>query len=156
LPTNPLDPAFLQQAAAAAGAMLQTPGAVPGDPAELCLKALAAKNASGMTAEGQEAKQQMTEGQHVSMGVSMAGGKCYTIVGCSPAGGVKDLDLTLLAPPFYNMAAGQDGTRDANPVIGAGKGAVCPITPFPVQYKLDIFAKSGGGPVAVQVFSRNK
>ena len=68
---------------------------------------------------------------------------------------VREL-LTLLAPPFYNMSAGSDGTKDANPIIGKGNAPFCPLIPMPVQYKLDIFAKSGAGPVAVQVYSKAK
>jgi hypothetical protein len=155
---NPMDPAFLQQAAAAAAAMMQPPpGPVTTDPAELGIKALAAKHAPKMEPDGPEAKQPLTEGQRISMAVTLQGGRCYTFIGFSPPGAVRDLDLTLLGPaPMFNMSAGQDGTKDGSPVIGSGKNALCPVLPFPAQYRLDIFAKSGSGPVVVQMYSRPK
>ena len=52
--------------------------------------------------------------------------------------------------------AGQDGTASNTAVIGKGSNPTCPLTPFPLQYKLDIHAKNGGGQFGVQVFSKNK
>ncbi|MFO0668827.1 MAG: hypothetical protein U0235_04240 [Polyangiaceae bacterium] len=55
------------------------------------------------------------------------------------------------------MMAGQDSTA-SNTAIEVGKtpNPTCPLTPFPLQYKLDIHAKSGAGAFGVQVFSKNK
>ena len=88
--------------------------------------------------------------------VTLAAGKCYSVVGYSPAGAVKDLDLHLLAPPFYNILSGEDTTDDNTPVIGKGPNAMCPVIPVPIPYKVDIFAQKGGGPVAVQLYSKTK
>ena len=33
---------------------------------------------------------------------------------------------------------------------------MCPVVMFPLQYKLDVFAQTGSGPVAVQLYSKNK
>jgi len=33
---------------------------------------------------------------------------------------------------------------------------MCPVSQQPVTYKVDIFADSGGGDVAVQLFSKGK
>jgi hypothetical protein len=33
---------------------------------------------------------------------------------------------------------------------------MCPVINFPMQYKLDVFAKSGSGAVAVQLYSKAK
>jgi hypothetical protein len=131
-------------------------GAIGGDVTDAGLKLHAARVAPGMTAEGDELKQNLTEGQHAVMMMTLQAGKCYAIVGFSPPGAVKDLDLNLLAPPFYMTLAGQDLTHNNTPTIGASPNAMCPVTPFPLQYKLDVLAKSGGGQVAVQLLSKNK
>jgi hypothetical protein len=159
-PTFTTDPNQLAQlfaaAAAAGAALLQQPGVGLGDPAEACVKAQAAKVAPGMQPEGQIAKGNLQQGGHLEFLTNLQGGRCYTIVGCSPAGGVQDLDLNLLAPPFYNVLAGQDGTSDNMPVIGKAPSPMCPIVPLALAYKVDIFAKKGAGAVAVQVYAKNK
>ena len=59
---------------------------------------------------------QLTEGQHLDFTFQMTPGKCYTIIGFGA--GIKNLDLNLLAPPFYNVLAGQDTTDNNTPVVG--------------------------------------
>ncbi len=147
---------IFQQAAAAGQAMLQQPGAVMGDPVELGIKAAALTNAKGEAPEGQMAKATLQEGGHSEFMVPMQPGKCYTIIGFSPLGQVKNLDLNLLAPPFYNVMAGQDSMTGNTAVIGATPNAMCPFIPVPLTYKVDIVAKSGAGAVGVQVYSKNK
>lgn len=151
----PVDPNLAGQIAAA-GAALMTAGGVAGDPVEAGIKAESARSAPGMTPEGQMAKDQLAADGHKEMLITMQAGKCYTIVGFSPAGQIKDLDLRLLAPPLYNLQAGQDGTTSNTAVIGKGSNPTCPLAPFPLQYKLDIHAKVGAGAFGVQVFSKNK
>jgi hypothetical protein len=68
---------------------------------------------------------------------------------------VKNLDLNLLAPPFYNMLSGQDTTDNNTPVVGKGNQPMCPIIPG-LQYKVDIVARAGAGQVGAQVYSKNK
>jgi hypothetical protein len=109
-----------------------------------------------MQPEGQELKQTLSEGQHAVMMLNMQAGKCYTLVGFSSPGGVKNLDLNLLAPPLYMTLAGQDLTHNNTPTIGASPNPMCPVVAIPLQYKLDVFAQSGSGEVAVQLFSKNK
>jgi hypothetical protein len=160
------------QAAQAAQAFLQPPGSsgggtsgggggaaggvgVPTSIADACIKAIALQSAQGMTAEGQEATGNLLEGGHLAFMVPMQGGKCYTLIGCSPPGQIKNVDLNLLAPPFYNVLAGQDTSDDNHPVIGNGK-PMCPIVPVALNYKVDIVARSGAGTVAVQLYSKSK
>ena len=140
---------------------MQAPGSVPGDPVELGLKAASLKHASGEQPQGQIAKGTLQEGAHQEFMVTMQPGTCYTIIGYSPLGQVKDLDLYLLAPPFYNPAipggvAGQDTTHDNTPTVGGSPHPMCPVIPLPLQYKVDIVARSGSGNVGVQVFSKPK
>lgn len=118
---------------------------------------LGAKYAPGMSAQGAPFSTQVAAGQHQSTMISMTGGQCYTIVGVSPPGvGVTSLSLNLLAPPFYTISAGSSTTNTNESVIGAKSSPVCPIVPMAVQYKVDIFAKTGQGPVAVQVYAKAK
>ena len=156
-----MDPATLSQFLAGLGtpvnANLTQPEAVP-DALEAGLRGQQLRLAPGMTAEGPLLKQTLQQGQHTSMQIPMQQGKCYLILGFSQPGGVKDLDLYLLAPPFYNILTAQDATSQNAPVLGADASApprpMCPIWPVPLQYKLEVFAKDGSGGVAVQVFSR--
>jgi hypothetical protein len=138
------------------GTVVPGGGGIPGDLTEAGLKAYSLKSAPGMQAEGDELKQNLTEGQHAVMMVTMQAGKCYTIVGYSAPGAVADVDINMLAPPLYMTLAGQDLTHNNTPTIGAGSNAMCPVIAFPLQYKLDVFARKGSGVVAVQLFSKPK
>jgi hypothetical protein len=52
--------------------------------------------------------------------------------------------------------AGQDLTHNNTPAIGASPSPMCPVIAFPMQYKLDVFARKGSGNVAVQLYSKTK
>jgi hypothetical protein len=132
------------------------PGGLSGDLAETGLKTQATRKAPNMQPEGQLTKQGVTEGQHVSVMIPMQAGKCYTILGYSPTGQVSDVGLTLYGPPLYNVAAGQSSGTTNAPAIGASPNPMCPVVPFPVQYKLDVVARKGAGQIAVQVYSKTK
>jgi hypothetical protein len=159
-PLAPTDPSSLQGIIQGIQGALQgqlvAPGSMPADVTEAGLKLHAVHVAPGMQPEGNELKQSLAEGQHAVMMVTLQAGKCYAIVGFSPPGGVKDIDLNLLAPPFYLTLAGQDLTHDNTPAIGASPSPMCPVIAFPLQYKLDVFARSGSGQVAVQLYSKSK
>lgn len=131
-------------------------GGLPADLTEAGLRATALRVAPGMQPEGDELKQTLTEGQHAVMMVTLQAGKCYAVVGFSPPGAIKDVDLNLLAPPLYLTLAGQDLTHNNTPVIGGAPSPMCPIVAFPLQYKLDVFARKGAGQVAVQLYSKPK
>jgi hypothetical protein len=160
-PLAPTDPNSLQGILAGLqgalqGTLVSPGGAMPADLTEAGLKAQALRLAPGMQPEGNELKQNLPEGQHAVMMVTLQAGKCYSILGFSPLGGVKDLDLNLLAPPLYMTLAGQDLTHNNMPTIGGSPNAMCPVIAFPLQYKLDVFARSGSGQVAVQLYSKTK
>ena len=88
--------------------------------------------------------------------VTMQPGTCYTIIGFSPPGQVKNVDLHLLAPPFYNVLAGQDTTDNNTAYIGSTPNPMCPLIPLPLQYKVDITARTGSGNVGVGVYTKSK
>jgi hypothetical protein len=132
------------------------PGGMPGDIVGLGIKAVALLEAKGMQPEGNQAKGQLAEGGHLEFMVPMQAGKCYTLIGFSPPGQIRNLDLNLLAPPFYNMLAGQDASDDNAPVIGKSGNPMCPIVPVPLNYKVDIVARAGSGQVGVQLYSKTK
>ena len=126
------------------------------DVTDVGLKLHAMRVAPGMQPEGDELKQNLQQGQHAVMMVTLQAGKCYTLVGFSAPGAVADVDLNLLAPPLYMTLAGQDLTHNNTPVIGSHPSEMCPVIAFPLQYKLDVMANKGSGIVAVQLFSKNK
>jgi hypothetical protein len=159
-PLAPTDPnslqAILQGIQSAFPGSVVPGGVASGDLTDAGLKLLAARTAPGMQPEGDELKQNLAEGQHAVIMVTLQAGKCYAIVGFSVPGAVKDLDLNLLAPPLYMTLAGQDLTHNNAPSIGGSPSPMCPVIAFPLQYKLDVFAKSGSGQVAVQLYSKSK
>lgn len=142
---------LLASAAAAATAWLGPPSG-GGDPAEAGLRDAAAKYAPGMSPEGPMAKGTLPEGGHLGFLVNLEPTKCYAIVAYGV--GVADLDVNLLVPPLYNFLAAQDGMPGPAAVIGAAPAPMCPAGPLTLPYKVDLFAKHGGGPVAAQVYSR--
>ncbi len=152
----PIDPNLLQQITAAGAAMMGQGGVAVGDPTDVGLKAAATRFAIGMQPEGQVYKDSLPADGHKGIVVTLQGGKCYTIIAYSPPGQVTNVDLVLLVPPLYTMAAGQDDTADNTAVIGKGRKPLCPFAPFPIQYKLDVHAKTGQGAIAVQVYSKTK
>ena len=159
LTTDPAQIAAMLAAAASALPAVIQPASQPGagDPIEAGIKALAAKQAPGMQPVGGIARGDLTEnGQHVSMMITLEPGKCYAIVGFSPKDGVKDLDLRLLAPPFYTFLAGEDLTDDNVPVIGKAPTPMCPVLPVTIAYKVDISSQKGAGKAGVQLYAKTK
>ncbi len=152
--TDPNALAQLLAAAAAAGSAWLGPAAAIADPAEAGLRAAASQHAPGMSPEGQVAKGNLAEGGHVGFVVNMEPTKCYAVV--AYGAGVTDLDVHLLAPPFYNFVAGQDGMAGPTAVVGAAPKPLCPLIPMAVPYKIDLHAKKGAGQVAAQVYSKAK
>jgi hypothetical protein len=153
------DPAQLQQmfaAAASAQNAALAPGGSAGDPIEGGIKSTATKAAPGFSPEGPIAKGTLQEKGHAEMMVTLEVGKCYSIVGFSPQGGVADLDLHLLSPPLYNILSGEDTTDDNMPVIAKAPSPICPAVAVPIPYKVDIFADRGSGAYGVQLFSKAK
>ena len=146
--------AALLAGAAAAGLASFVPAAAVADAAEMGLRAAAARHAPGMTAEGQVARGNLIEGGHIGFVTNMEPSKCYTIVAFGA--GVSDLDINLLAPPFYNFLTGQDAMSGDTAVIGASPRPICPVVPIAVPYKVDLYARRGGGAVAAQVYSKPK
>jgi hypothetical protein len=155
----PTDPNSLQGILQGLQSAMQgqtVPGGAGVDLTDIGLKAYALRVAPGMQPEGDELKQNLLQGQHAVMMVTLQAGKCYTLVGFSAPGAVSDVDLNLLAPPLYMTLAGQDLSHNNTPVIGAQPGQMCPVIAFPLQYKLDVVANKGSGLVAVQLYSKNK
>lgn len=127
-----------------------------GDPTQDLMTKNAATMAKGMQPEGAVVKQTVKEGETFPFTVTLTAGKCYAIIAVSPKeGGVTDIDMKMLMPPFFTMEVDKDKRTDNVAVIGS-PSPQCPITMFPVPYRVDVTAKKGGGPVAVQLFSKSK
>lgn len=137
---------------ASPSATLKPDGAKGGDALAKGVRDAAKKLSAGMQPEGPLAMGSIKEKQHLHTEVTLQPGKCYSIVGFSAK--VKDLDLYLLLPP--GILSGQDLSDDNKPIIGGPPQPMCPVSPQPVTYKLDIFADNGNGDVAVQLFSKGK
>lgn len=137
-------------ATAAPAATLKPDGAKGGDTLAKGVRDVAKHLPAGMQPDGPLAMGNVKEKQHLQTDITLQPGKCYSIVGYSKK--VKDLDLYLLLPP--GILSGQDLSDDNKPIIGGLPQPMCPVAQTAVTYKLDIFADSGGGDVAVQLFSK--
>lgn len=137
-------------ASSAPAATLKPSGATGGDVLGKGVRDAAKKLPAGMQPEGPLAMGSLKEKGHLQTDITLTPGKCYSIVGFSKK--VKDLDLYLFVPP--GVLSGQDLTDDNKPIIGGAPQPMCPVATTAVTYKLDIFADSGGGDVAVQLFSK--
>ncbi len=126
------------------------------DPAlDAAIQAQAAKDAPGMSIEGQTGHATLAEGGTFTMLTTLQPGRCYTIVAMSAPLQVSQLEVKLLAPPLFNIEAGRSGASDKNPaVLGKGKSATCPMALFPVPYRVDVIARKGAGRIGVAVYSR--
>jgi hypothetical protein len=107
-----------------------------------------------MKPDGAMATGVLKEGEHLEWSLKMPPGKCYAVVGFSPTGEIKDLDLHLLSPPFFSSIAGEDVSDDNAPVVGGGPNPMCPVAAVDLPYKVDIMAQKGAGHAAVQLFSK--
>jgi hypothetical protein len=139
-------------AAAAAAATLKKGGATGTDLLATGVRDVAKSAAPGMQPEGPLAMGSLKEKEHLQADITLQPGKCYAVVGYSQK--IKDLDLHLLLAP--GILSGQDLTDDNKPVIGRAPDPMCPASSTPITYKLDIFADSGAGDIAVQLYSKAK
>jgi len=122
------------------------------DPTEDLMKKNAALYAKGMSAEGSPMTHALTEKDTFNFTVTLTAGKCYSVIAVSPKDAVADLDMKMMMPPFFTMEVDHDKRTDNVAVVGPQ----CPITIFPVPYRVDITAKKGSGQVMVQLFSKTK
>ena len=124
---------------------------------DVAIQAQAAKDAPGMSVEGQVSHTTLAEGGTFNMVVTLQPGRCYTVIAMSAPLQVSTAEVKLLAPPLFNIEAGRSGAGDKNPaVLGKGKGATCPISPIALPYRVDVTARKGAGRVGVAVLSRAK
>lgn len=127
------------------------------DPAlDAAIQAQAAKDAPGMSVEGQIGHATLAEGGAFSMVTTLQPGRCYTIVALSGPMQVAQLEVKLMGLPL-NVEAGRSPATDKNPaVLGRGKNATCPIAPIAIPYRVDVTARKGAGRIGVAVYSRAK
>ena len=117
----------------------------------------------GMKPESGFACMTVPEGGSASVPVMLQPGKCYTFLAQSYPN-VSELDLTLKPnfgnppPPILAMFANQPIAQDSDlgPAATVGKGSQCFKNPFPIPGLaiVEVKARTGAGPVAVQVYSK--
>jgi hypothetical protein len=117
----------------------------------------------GMKPEGAFACETIADGGKVSVPVSLLPGKCYTFL-AHGFPNITDIDLFLkpnLGPTPPPLLAGFAGVvlaqdSDQGPVASIGKGKGCFKNPFPIPGAgvVEAVSKQGGGPLAIQVYSK--
>ncbi|CAN5572973.1 hypothetical protein BH09MYX1_BH09MYX1_29650 [soil metagenome] len=121
------------------------------DPTELLLRSKATTLAPGMQPDGSIFKQTVNEGAKASFISTLQAGRCYTIVAVGGVG-VTDVDLLLMLPPFYTSEVARDKRTDTVAVVAN----VCPASPIPLPYRIDVGPKKGNGMIVAQVYSKAK
>lgn len=96
----------------------------------------------------------LAEGEHVGVTYTLQPNVCYTVIASAVPGVVKELEVKLLLPPFFTMEAGKGKGFPA--VIGRTPTAICPISPIPIPYRIDVTATKGSGRVGLMVFAKPK
>ena len=124
------------------------------DPLDSILKTETDKLAKGMTTDSPPTKGMVQEGNKLEVVVTLQPGRCYSIVAVSAQG--TALDMELLMAPFFTMSAGKNSKTGSVALIGGSSNPLCPLAILPIPYRLDVTAKKGSGPVAVQVLSKTK
>jgi hypothetical protein len=117
----------------------------------------------GMKAEGAFTCERLAEGTVATVAVTLQPGKCYTLLAASFPN-VTEVDLFLkpnfgnpappLLVPFANMVLAQDSETGPTASVGQGKNCYKNPLPIPGAGMVEVKARTGGGPVAVQVYSR--
>ncbi len=126
------------------------------DPTNAMLTTEATKLAKGMVAEGPPTKGIVQEGTKLEAVTTLQPGRCYSIIAVSPQGSVSSLDMELMMAPFFTLSAGKNSKTGNVALIGGASNPLCPMALLPIPYRIDVTAKKGSGPVAVQVLSRSK
>lgn len=117
----------------------------------------------GMKPEGAFTCQRVAEGTAATVAVTLQPGKCYTaLAGSFP--NVTEVDVFLkpnfgepppaLLAPFANMVLSQDTETGPTASIGQGKNCYKNPLPVPGAAMVEVKARTGSGPVAVQVYSK--
>ena len=117
----------------------------------------------GMKPEGAFACENIADQGKVSVPVSLLPGKCYTFL-AHGFPNITDIDLFLkpnLGPKPPPLLAGFAGVvlaqdSDQGPIASIGKGKGCFKNPFPIPGAgvVEAVSKQGGGPLAIQVYSK--
>jgi hypothetical protein len=123
--------------------------------------------APGMKADGGQLCMVVPEGQTASTPTMMLEpGFCYTVIG-QGAGGVTELNLALTLDMATALPP-QLGALAANPTLAVdqeagssasiGQKTSCYAWPWPVpaMVKVNATAKTGSGPVAIQIYKKKK
>ncbi len=117
----------------------------------------------GMKPEGAFGCETVAEGGTMTVAVSLQPGRCYTVLANSFPN-VSEVDLFLkpnlgpnpppLLASFSGMVMAQDS--ETGPIASIGGGKSCYKNPLPVAGAavIEVTARTGGGPVAVQVYSK--
>jgi hypothetical protein len=117
----------------------------------------------GVKAESAFVCQTVAAGGKITVPVTLQPGKCYTFLAHSFPN-VTDIDVFLRpnlgpSPPpllamFANTVIAQDSEQ--GPIASIGGGKNCFKNPFPIPGAgvVEVVAKQGGGPIAIQVYSK--
>jgi hypothetical protein len=130
-------------------------GGVPGaDPLSAGIQYNAQQNAPGMRADGSPVKLTLSQGQTGEGQITMAAGKCYTLVGAAMPG-VLDVTVKATYPaPMQAQVLGQNAQGGPMPVVFAKDQCFKNPAPIGMPLRIEVTMKSGSGQVAIQPYSK--
>lgn len=142
-------------ASASAGPVPRTTPDVIDQGIEVAIRQHALKvGQKGAMPDSQVLRVDLAEGEHSSIVYTLQPNTCYTFIAAGVPGVVKELEVKLLLAPFFTLEAGKGKGQPA--VLGKTPAAICPISPVPLPYKVDVAATKGAGRVGLMIFAKPK
>lgn len=123
-------------------------------PATPIITAVAGDEVKGMTAEGGAFAGSFTEGQTLEQPLTLAPGKCYSVVGVSLPG-VQELDVKIVAQPVPQLppaVLAQDSQTGPTAVVGGKGNCFKNALPVAVTGKVILTVSKGQGISGAQIY----
>jgi hypothetical protein len=109
-------------------------------------------DAKGMKPTGELMSARLGPDGHAQARLSLATGRCYTIVGFGGPG-VFTYQINLMtSPPLAPQVLAQSAADGPHPTVGANEGCISHKYPLPMQVQVDMHVARGQGLIAAQAY----
>ena len=116
------------------------------------IKMRAPTEAKGMKPTGELMSARLSTDGHAQARLSLAPGRCYTIVGFGgPGVFVYQINL-MTSPPLAPQVLAQSAADGPHPTVGANDSCIKHQYPLPMQVQVDMHVARGQGMVAAQAY----
>jgi hypothetical protein len=118
------------------------------------IKMRAPAEAKGMKPTGELMSARLGTDGHAQARLSLAPGRCYTIVGFGGPG-VFVFQINLMtSPPLAPQVLAQSAADGPHPTVGANDACIKHNYPLPMQVQVDMHVARGQGMVAAQAYAK--